>query len=307
MLVLNLPDHRPLLAVLDPPALPGLIDECPLVQQLIDPSRRPAAAGQPRDLAAPPTPVLAVRTGDHAGRIEPAGEAPGDLAHELLTASVQAPEKVGLAAVSLVEGHPVEVEAMADGVVVQLQGDPPLGAVGHRVGDARLATAWTVVRPALGQVQLAVDQAVEAVAGVAQVDRDQAVLRLAPRSAPLALHARRLVPLLDVAGLVDDADGMRPGVLIADDVLESVAQEVVVPVVLAEELLEGAWCDAGVEGDRLDALLGDVGDLAGDVGGQVGAGVLAWEAVIEPLEKRPELGLERSDLGDVHARVSISL
>ena len=175
------------------------------------------------------------------------------------------------------------------------------------VGNAGLATTGPILRPALRQIQLAVDQAVEAVTGIAQVDRDDAVLLLAQRAAPLALDTGRLVPLLDVAGLVDDADGMRPGMFVADDVLELVAQEVVVPVVLAEELLECARCDAGVEGDRLDALLGDVRDLAGDVGGQVGAGVLAWEAVVEPLEELPELGLERSDLGDVHARVSINL
>ncbi len=84
---------------------------------------------------------------------------------------------------------------------------------------------------------------------------------------------------------------MRPGVLIADDVLESVAQEVVVPVVLAEELLEGAWCDAGVEGDRLDALLGDVGDLAGDVGGQVARVSLRGKQSSNRLRNDLSLGL----------------
>ena len=35
------------------------------------------------------------------------------------------------------------------------------------------------------------------------------------------------------------ADGVGPGVLVADDLLEVVAQPVVVPAVLAEELLQG--------------------------------------------------------------------
>ena len=48
------------------------------------------------------------------------------------------------------------------------------------------------------------------------------------------------------------------GVLIADDTLEFVTKLVVVPVMLAEELLERARCDARVDGDRLDALFGDV-------------------------------------------------
>src|SRR5437762_549241 len=60
-------------------------------------------------------------------------------------------------------------------------------------------------------------------------------------------------------------------------------KEVVVPVVLAEEFLQGPGRDAGVDGDRLDALLGDVGELARDVHRQVGAGVFAGETVVKPL------------------------
>jgi hypothetical protein len=78
-------------------------------------------------------------------------------------------------------------------------------------------------------------------------------------------------------------------------------------MVLAEELLEGARGDTGLDGDRLDTLLGKIGELPGDVGWQVGASVLAWEAVIEPLEELVEPWLELSDLRDFHAGVSINL
>jgi hypothetical protein len=142
----------------------------------------------------------------------------------------------------------------------------------------------------------------EAVAGVGQVDRDDAILGLAHRPAPLPLDAGGLVPLLDVAGLVEDADGVGPGVLVADDVLEAVSCPVVVPAVLAEELLEGPHRHAGVDGDRLDALLGDVGELAGDVDREVGASVFPREAVVEPLEELPQRGPELAELRDVHAR-----
>ena len=147
----------------------------------------------------------------------------------------------------------------------------------------------------------------EAVAGIAQVDRDQAVLLLAAEPHHWRWTPGVLSPFLTslVSSMI--ADGMRPGVLVADDVLELVAQAVVVPVVLAEELLQGPGCDAGVDGDRLDALLGDVRELPGDVCGQMGAGVLAREAAVEPLEELLELRLELSDLRDVHARASINL
>ena len=143
-----------------------------------------------------------------------------------------------------------------------------------------------------GQVQLAVEQGVEAVAGVGEVDRDDAVLLLAGGAAPLPLDAGGLVPLLDVAGLVDDRDGVGTGVLVADDVLDLVTRPVVIPAVLAEEFLQSPDRHAGLQRDRLDALLGEVRELPGDVHREVGAGVLAGEAVIEPLEELAELGLE---------------
>jgi hypothetical protein len=138
------------------------------------------------------------------------------------------------------------------------------------------------------------------------VDRDDAVLGLADRAAPLPLHAGGLVPLLDVAGLVEDGDGVGAGALVADDLLEAVAGLVMVPGVLAKELLEGADRHTGVDGDGLDALLGDVGELTADVHRQMGAGVLARETVVEPLEELAELWLELSKLLYVHARFSVN-
>ena len=53
-------------------------------------------------------------------------------------------------------------------------------------------------------------------------------------------------------------------------------------------------------------LLWDVGELAGDVHRQVGAGVLPRETVVEPLEELLQRGLELADLRDVHARPSVN-
>src|SRR5512143_2552253 len=304
--VLALPDHRPLLPVLDPPSHPRLVPQPAPIQHRVDAPRRGTAAGQPRRLAAA-TALLAKRPRDDPRRLGPAHEVAWHLRHEPLVAARECPEQAGLAAVALVEGQPVEAQAVGDGPVVQLQGDLPLGPVDHLVGDAGRAAAAAVLRPALGRVHLAVEQAVEAVAGVAQVDGDDAVLLLADGAAVLPLHAGGLVPLLDVAGLVEDAYGVRTGVLVADDDLEFVTQQVVVPAVLAEELLQGAGRHAGVEGDRLDALLGDVRELPGDVNGQVGAGVRAREAIVEPLEELSEPRLELADLRDLHARPSVNL
>ena len=136
----------------------------------------------------------------------------------------------------------------------------------------------------------------EVIAGVAQVDRDGAVLGLADDAAPLPLHAGGLVPLLDVAGLVEDPDDLRPGVVGADESLQPVAHPVLIPLQLAEELLQGPGRHAGLDGDGLDALAGQVGELPGDVDGQVSAGILALEAVIEEAQELGQFGLQPSQL-----------
>ncbi len=79
-----------------------------------------------------------------------------------------------------------------------------------------------------------------------------------------------------------------------------------VPGVLAEELLEGPHGHAGVDGDGFDALLGDVRELAGDVDRPVGAGVLAREAVVEPLEELPKPRLDLAERLHVHACPSVN-
>jgi hypothetical protein len=226
------------------------------------------------------------------------------LAHELLPAGIQCLKERRLGAVPLVERQPPEVDPVGDGAVVEFQGDLGLGPVGHRVRDPRLAAPGAIARPTLGQEQLAVEQGVELIGGVAQVDRDDAVVLLADGPAVLPLHARRLDPLLGIAGLVDQADAVRAGVLAGDGVVQPLPECVLVPLVAGEELLEGARRDAGGQGHGLDALLGEVGQLAADVDGEVLARVATGEAVLEAGQVVVEPGLEGSDLGHVHAQTS---
>jgi hypothetical protein len=61
----------------------------------------------------------------------------------------------------------------------------------------------------LGQVDLAVDQAVELRRGVAQRHADHAVVLFPDGAAVLALDAGRLVAFLDEAGLIEGSDALR--------------------------------------------------------------------------------------------------
>src|SRR5512143_1556049 len=224
--VLTFPNHRPLLAVLDPEPLPRLVPQPRVVEQLIDPPGRSAAAGQPGDLAAATPAVLGVGPRDYPRRVEPAGEAPRDLGDVPLLPRRQGPQQFGLAAVPLVERQPVEPDAVGDSPVVERQRDRPLRSIHHVVGDAGLAATVAVGVPALGQEQLAIEQAMEVAAGEPQVDGDDAILGLAQPAAPLLLHAGGLVPLLVVAGLVEEPDGVGALVLSGAEPLESVTHPV---------------------------------------------------------------------------------
>ena len=108
-----------------------------------------------------------------------------------------------------------------------------------------------------GQEQVGIDQGLEAAAGDAEVDGDDAVLLLADLAAPLALHAGSLGALLDGAGLVDDADGAQ---LVVGELVEQLQRRARcrvsraqrrIPDVVTEELLEGADGGAGGQGDGL--------------------------------------------------------
>jgi hypothetical protein len=86
-----------------------------------------------------------------------------------------------------------------------------------------------------------------------------------------------------------------------DEFLESMAEAILRPSVLGEELLQSARRDVGIQGDRLDAFLGQVLELPTNVDAQVCAGVLAVEAVAEVIEERGQLWLQLADLVNVHA------
>src|SRR5262249_32078562 len=114
----------------------------------------------------------------------------------------------------------------------------------------------------------------------------------------LALHAGRLVPLLERAGFIDDADGagaavgeLRQG--LGQAALEFVAQAEVVPGGGGEELLEGADGGAGDQGDRLDRPCGQVGEQpaaeVAEVPGRALLGEEAPEAAKVAGERRPEI------------------
>ena len=207
---------------------------------------------------------------------------------------LQTTQELGLAAVAFVKRQPVEVQAIANGVVVQFQADLPFRPVDHVIRDARFAATRTIIRPVLGQEQVTVEQAVKIVAGIAQVYRDGAVLLLADATAPLPLDAGRLVAFLGETGFVQDADADAPRRVPSRTISWTRSRmPVLVPLVLAQELLQGSRCHTRLDGDRLDALLRQVRQLPVDIRRQMLTRILAAETVLETLRNRVNLGFNR--------------
>src|SRR5262249_33281012 len=177
--------HRPLAAVLNSVGHPRLASEGPRVPRQI------------RDRAGGPAAPATIR---QPRQLQPAAEDTPDFPGGALLPLLQPPQEAPLGPVSGVEGQPGEADAVGRRLIEQVEGDLPLGAVAQRLGDAGPLAARPVGGPRLGQVQVAVEQAVEIQGSVAEVDGDDAVVDLAAGPAVLPLDAGGLVALLGAAG-----------------------------------------------------------------------------------------------------------
>src|SRR4051795_1904261 len=113
-------------------------------------------------------------------------------------------------AVGAVDAVPRHPRARHAGVQRPLQHRRPelrLGGERDRRRHASPRSPRRIARPALGQVEGAVDQRPAVAAGVTQEDADLAILDAARGAAVLPLHADRLRPLLHEPGLVQHQHG----------------------------------------------------------------------------------------------------
>ena len=70
------------------------------------------------------------------------------------------------------------------------------------------------------------------------MNRDQTVVDLSDVAAVLPLHAGGVIAFFRVAGIIDDANRLRIGVIASHNLLESIAELEVVPDIAVQKLLE---------------------------------------------------------------------
>ena len=334
--VLGFPDDRPLLAIFDVVGNPRLLAQHRAVLQMMGHAAgRKASRFQTRCAARPAASRLAVGAVGRFRQRDPAGERGGNFADEPLVAVRQPPQESRLAALSFVERNPFQVYAVGNGTVVKLQGNLPLGPVDDVVGNPRFLAARAVVRPVLGQEEIAVEQTVKVRRGVGQMDGDDAILDFAFRAAPgtagssrrgifwpivfheteppcpslrprRPLDARRFAAVFVVAGFVDHADCVRMGVIAADDVRHTVAHRLVVPREHTQKILQRPRRQALRQRDWLDAFALQARQLAVDVGRQMHSCIFPREAIGKLTQELVQTGFEPSNHFGIHATLSLS-
>jgi hypothetical protein len=124
-------------------------------------------------------------------------------------ALLQPAPQPAIATVDLIGGHPAARHASVQGPLQHHPSKLRLGVKLHVFGDASHPAALPVSGPALGQVQLPIDQGMPAGAGVGQEHPDLAVLDPPGRARVLALHPGGLAALLEEPGLIHHQHRLR--------------------------------------------------------------------------------------------------
>ena len=144
------------------------------------------------------------------------------------------------------------------------------------------------------------------VRSVGQMHRDDAVFLFSHGAQVLPLNTRSLLPLLDEAGFIDDAHGMRIGMFLGDNLLQAVACQIFLPTMLAEELLQRPHRHVACQRDRLDALARKVRKLALHIDRQMSPRILACKTVVKAFQKTGEHRLQSTNLFGIHAVASLT-
>jgi|GEM_PF-3955778 len=300
---LGLPNHRAFATIFDVIVLPGDLPQQRRIGQDVSdlhlgvvPGFEPSRPTRPARLS-----LAGMGPIQHCRTLRPHGKAGRHLGDVVLPQALQFPQKRPFAAVAFIERQPGEMQAVGERPLILLQRDLPFGPIDDLVGNPRRLTTRAVVVPCfLGQIQFAVDEAIELGRRIAQMHADHAVLDLAHRAAVLALDAGGHLAFLDETGLIDNADALAVGVPAGDMLLEPVPDRRLIPAVQAQELLQIARRHAERIGHGLDALTRQIAQLPLDVQVEITSAADPAEVGIELFEETRQFRLELHNRTGVH-------
>ena len=103
-----------------------------------------------------------------------------------------------------------------------------------------------------------------------------------------------------MAGIVDDADGLRIGMIADNELLHTITHQTAIPGRPVEELLQSATRRVREVRDRLNAFARQIGKLPFDIAGEMPARLGACEAVVKLAQEIGQLWPQRKDLVGGH-------
>ena len=177
----------------------------------------------------------------------------------------------------------------------ELVGDLDLGAEPDLLGNAALQPAAATPAPLLGKVELAVDQGGAPGSDVAEVNPGLAIVHLAQATAPLALDADGVGPLLFKIAAIEDENTLWIAGFLANFKMKLAEHVAVVPQTRPDEVLKEPTFLIMIRGDGLAGLAGEIAQKTLDVGAGMSRllnSVEPWCVSIEELTEILQAGLQ---------------
>jgi hypothetical protein len=210
-----------------------------------------------------------------------------DRQHVRHVALLQPAEQPSVTAVDLVAGHPGDRDLGLQRPLQHALRQLRLGAEADRIWDGSRSAARPIAEPALGQVQLPIDQGMSVAAGIGQEHPDLAVLDPPGRAGVLPLDPSRVGALLEEPGLVHHQHRARVTQVLHDVAAEIIADLVGVPAGVVEQSLHPIWGRrAGLLGQLPAVLALDTGKQATQERSCPTADLHAVEPRRDPLAQR---------------------
>ena len=231
-----------------------------------------------------------------------------DRQHVRHVALLQPAAQPSVTAIHLVAGHPGDRDLGLQRPLEHAPSQLRLGVEADSIWDGSLPAARPIPQPALGQIQLPVDQGMPVAAGIGQEHPHLAVLDPPGRTRVLALDPSRLGALLEEPGLVHDQHRARIAEVLHNIAAQVIPDPVWVPAGVIEQPLHPIW-------GRRPGLLGQLpAVLALDTGQQAtqerpcpATDLHPAEPRRDPLAQRLQLSRPSLDLRDLGLHLLTSL
>jgi hypothetical protein len=126
--------------------------------------------------------------------------------------------------------------------------------------------------------------------------RHRAVINFAGASTILPRDAGRFDTLFGVSRFINNTDGLLVGVIPSDYLSNQRSEQIFVPDIAGEELLQRAGRDSRIQSDGLDALAWQLTQLAAQIGFELASRLSSPKAVAKLTQKVRQFHAQVSDL-----------